>query len=69
MHATPAPSGRAVVDPLTVLWAAIGASVTVLVVARVWSRWYEGGPKDSSLGSVSEQWLAEQRLNRPDSQR
>jgi hypothetical protein len=57
-----------VLDPLTVLWAAIGASVSVLVVARVWSRWYQG-TKDSSLGSVSEQWLAEQRLNRPDSQR
>jgi hypothetical protein len=56
-----------VFDPLNVLWAGIGASVAVLVVARAWSRWF--GPKDSSLGSVSEQWLAEQRLNRPDSQR
>jgi len=57
-----------VFDPVNVLWAAIGASVAVFVAARVWSRWYHG-PKDSSLGSVSEQWLAEQRLNRPDSQR
>lgn len=54
-------------DPVTVLWGAIGAGVAVLVVARVWSRYQ--GPKDASLGSVSEQWLAEQRLNRPDSQR
>jgi hypothetical protein len=57
-----------VFDPLIVLWAAIGASVTVFVGVRLWSRWYQG-PKDSSLGSVSDQWLAEQRLNRPDSQR
>jgi hypothetical protein len=54
-------------DPVNVVWAAIGASVAVLVVVRAWSRYQ--GPKDSSLGSVSEQWLAEQRLNRPDSQR
>lgn len=57
-----------VFDPLNLLWTAIGASVAVLVVVRAWLRWYQG-PKDSSLGSVSEQWLAEQRLNRPDSQR
>lgn len=68
MHATPDQRGRSVFDSLTVLWAAIGASVAALVVVRAWSRWYQG-PKDSSLGSVSEQWLAEQRLNRPDSQR
>jgi len=55
-------------DPVNVLWAAIGASVAVFAVARAWSRRYQG-PKDSSLGSVSEQWLAEQRLNRPDSHR
>jgi hypothetical protein len=54
-------------DPVNVLWGAIAASVAALVVARAWSRYR--GPKDSSLGSVSEQWLAEQRLNRPDSQR
>jgi hypothetical protein len=56
-----------VFDPVNVLWAAIGASVVVFAAVRAWSRWYQ--PKDSSLGSVSEQWLAEQRLNRPDSQR
>ena len=54
-------------DLVNVLWGAIGASVAVFVVARAWSR--HQAPKDSSLGSVSEQWLAEQRLNRPDSQR
>ena len=54
-------------EPVNVLWGAIGASLTVFVVARIWSR--HQAPKDSSLGSVSEQWLAEQRLNRPDSQR
>jgi len=55
------------VDPVTVLWSAIGASVALFVAARVWSRHQDS--KDSSLGSVSEQWLAEERLNRPDSQR
>ena len=54
-------------DPMYVLWGAIGASVAVWAAARAWSRYRV--PKDSSLGSVSEQWLAEQRLNRPDSQR
>ena len=53
-------------DPVNVLWGSVGASVAVFVLARFWSRHH---PKDSSLGSVSEQWLAEQRLNRPDSQR
>jgi len=53
--------------PVNVLWGAIGASFAVFVVARAWSRYQ--GTKDSSLGTVSEQWLAEQRLNRPDSQR
>ena len=51
-------------DPVSVLWAMIGASVAALVGARVWSRYQR--PKESWLGSVSEQWLAEQRLNRPD---
>jgi hypothetical protein len=55
-------------DPLTVLWAAIGTSLGVFLVGRAWSRWYQGAAKDSSLGSLSEQWLAEQR-QRSDSQR
>jgi hypothetical protein len=54
-------------DPVNVLWGAIGAGIVVLVIARIWSRYH--GSRDSSLGSVSDQWLAEQRLNRPDSQR
>jgi hypothetical protein len=49
------------------MWGAIGASVAALVVARLWSRFQDS--KDSSLGSVSEQWLAEQRVNGPDSRR
>jgi len=57
-----------VFEPTTVLWTAIGASLVVFVVTRTWSRWQQG-PENSSLGSVSDQWLAEQRLNRPDSQR
>ena len=55
------------VDPVTVLWSAIGASAAVFVAVRLWARRQDS--KDSSLGSVSEQWLAEERLNRPDSQR
>ena len=54
-------------DPVNVLWGAIGVSGAVFVVIRAWSRYQR--PKDASLGSVSGQWLAEQRLNRPDSQR
>ena len=54
-------------DPVTVLWGAIGASLATFAVARAWLRYQ--GPKTSSLGFVSDQWLAEQRLNRPDSQR
>ena len=54
-------------DPVYVLWGAIGAIAVLFVVVRAWSRYL--GPKDASLGSVSDQWLAEQRLNRPDSQR
>jgi hypothetical protein len=52
---------------VNVLWAAIGTSVGVFLIGRAWSRWYQGA-KDSSLGSLSEQWLAEQR-QRSDSQR
>ena len=49
---------------MNVLWATIGAGIAALVVARVWSRHQESN--ESWLGFVSEQWLAEQRLNRPD---
>ena len=54
-------------DPMNVLWAAIGAGIVALAAFRAWSRYQE--PKESWLGAVSEQWLAEQRLGRPDSQR
>lgn len=54
------------VDPVIMLWVAVGASVGIFVLVRSWSR---RAPADGSLGTVSDQWLAEQRLNRPDSQR
>ena len=54
-------------DAVTVLWGVIGVSLAALAVARLWTR--SRAPKDSTLGTVSEQWLSEQRLNRPDSQR
>jgi hypothetical protein len=54
------------VDPLTLLWVAVGVGAAVVAVrAWLWRR----APKDSSFGSISERWLAEQRLNRPDSER
>lgn len=55
------------VDPVTVLWSAIGASAAVFVAVRLWARRQDS--KGSSLGSVSEHWLAEQRLDQPDSNR
>jgi hypothetical protein len=51
----------------SLVWAAIATIVAVFVFARIWSRRH--APSDASLGTVSDQWLAEQRLNRPDSQR
>jgi len=53
---------------MSVMWIAISAGIAVLVLARVWSR-YQAAPGANPLGAVSEHWLAEQRLNRPDSQR
>ena len=52
---------------MSVMWIAISAGIAVVVLARVWSR--HQAPGANLLGAVSEQWLAEQRLNRPDSQR
>lgn len=49
------------------LWTAIGAGVAALVVAHAWSRYH--APGADPLGTASEPWLAERRLNRPDSQR
>ena len=52
---------------MSVLWTVIGGGIAAWVVAHVWSRYH--APGADPLGTVSEQWLAEQRLNRPDSQR
>jgi hypothetical protein len=54
-------------ESVSVAWTAIGAGVVALVVARVWWRYH--APQPDALGTVSEQWVAEHRLNRPDSQR
>jgi hypothetical protein len=48
-------------------WSAFGLAVAGAVSFVVWS-WYRA-PKDTALGAVSDQWLAEQRLGRPDSHR
>jgi hypothetical protein len=53
-----------VFDPATLLWVAIGIGILAYGCVRIWARYH--GTKDSSLGTVSEQWLAERRLNRPD---
>jgi hypothetical protein len=55
-----------VLDPLTILSVAIGIGAAV-VALRAWS--WRRAPKDSAFGSISERWLAEQRLNRPESER
>jgi hypothetical protein len=55
-----------VFDPLTILWVAIGLGAGAFLALRAWS--WRRAPKDS-FGSISERWLAEQRLNRPDSER
>jgi len=55
-----------VLDPLTILSVAIGIGAAV-VAWRAWS--WRRTPKDSAFGNISERWLAEQRLNRPDSER
>jgi hypothetical protein len=52
---------------MSALWTAAGAALATWVAARVWWRWY--APQPNLLGTVSEQWLAEHRLDRPDSQR
>lgn len=52
---------------MTALWVVIGVSVAAVVAARAW--WWRRPPTESSCGTVSDQWLAEQRRDRPDSQR
>jgi len=66
----PRPTHRGVIgvfDALTVLWAVIGAGIVLFALVWAWSS--RRGSDDASLGTVSDHWLAEQRLNRPDSQR
>jgi hypothetical protein len=52
---------------VTVLWIAIGAGIVAFALARLWSMYRAAGAP--MLGTVSDQWLAEQRLNRPDTHR
>jgi hypothetical protein len=52
---------------VSVVWIAVGAAIAAWASARVWSWYY--APETNTLGTVSEQWLAEHRVNRPDSQR
>ena len=52
---------------MSVMWIAVSAGIAILVLARVWSRYQ--APGTNPLGAVSEQWLAEQRVNGPDSRR
>ena len=52
---------------VSVLLTAVGSGIVAWVLARVWWRYH--APQADALGTVSEQWLAEHRLDRPDSQR
>jgi uncharacterized membrane protein len=52
---------------VTVLWIAIGAGIVVLAALRLWAMYRAA--ETPMLGTVSDQWLAEQRLNRPDTHR
>jgi hypothetical protein len=52
---------------MSVVWMAIGGGIVVWAVMRVWLRRSAAGSE--TLGTVSEQWLAEHRLNRTDIQR
>lgn len=54
-------------DPGTMAWTAIALGGAVFLALRAWSGWR--APREPSLGTVSDQWLAQQRLNRTDSQR
>jgi len=49
---------------MDVLWLVIGATAVVFAGVRAWLR--SQGPTDTALGTVSDHWLAEQRMNRPD---
>lgn len=51
---------------LTLLAGALIAGAVAWAVVQAWSR---RKPEAPALGTVSQTWLTEQRLNRPDSQR
>jgi hypothetical protein len=52
---------------MTFAWTTIGLSLAGFLVAAVWSR--TRARKDTDLGVLSHQWLAEQRNGRLDSHR
>lgn len=54
-------------DPVSLVWAVAGLGVVAYLAMRAWGR--RQTPRESSLGSISDRWLAEQRLNRKDSER
>jgi hypothetical protein len=58
--------GYGIRNLMTVLGTALGVCIAVWILAR-WRRHL--APQAEALGTVSEQWLAEHRLDRTDSQR
>jgi hypothetical protein len=52
---------------MSIVWIGVAAGIVLVVVVSLWARFRETAAP--VLGTVSDQWLAEQRLNRPDSQR
>jgi hypothetical protein len=51
-------------DPMSMVWATIAATVAVVAAVRVWPRSHARA--EAALGRISNQWLAEQRMNPPD---
>ena len=51
---------------LMILVTALGVCLAAWILSRSWRHF---APQSDGLGSVSEQWLAEHRLDRTDSQR
>jgi hypothetical protein len=48
----------------------LGMTLAICIAAWVLARWWRyQAPQADGLGTVSEQWLAEHRLDRTDSQR
>jgi hypothetical protein len=54
-------------DSVTLVWSAVGAGA--LYCLFVFARSRRRTSDETALGMVSDQWLAEQRLGRSDSQR